>query len=169
MQTSKTTFFAAGIAIISIPATIAIAAVRSDEAVTPAPQAESARQVMLDGYEGNGQPMEDIPSEIPYGDLSAFDDVTAIGEAQSPDQPYCDNRAKLVDSLNHDFAEKPAMTKQLGDHRKVELYASSIMGTWTAVYTRADNVSCIVSSGTDWKRGNNPVALLHREGILPAT
>lgn len=165
MQTSKTTFFAAGIAIVSIPATIAIAAVTND--ITPLER--NPRQIMLDGYQGDGRPMDDLGATIRYGDLSAFDKISTTGQAQSPDVPYCDHRAKLLQTLDHDFAETPRVKKGLAHGRSVELWASSLMGTWTAVYTRADDVSCVVSSGMGWKRGDNPIALLDREGILPAT
>ncbi|KEO54311.1 hypothetical protein [Thioclava pacifica] len=164
MHASKTSILLAGIAIVSIPATIAIAKVTNDIA----PLEKTPRQIMLDGYQGDGRPMDDIGSNIPYGDLSAFDKITTIGAAQSPDVPYCDQRATLLETLDHDFAESPRVKKAVGKNRSVELWASSVMGTWTAVYTRADGVSCVVSSGMGWEQGDNPVALLHREGILPA-
>ncbi|OOY29533.1 hypothetical protein BMI90_04640 [Thioclava sp. L04-15] len=165
MHASKTSILTAGIVALTIPATIAIAKVTNEVA----PLEQSPRQIMLNGYEGDGRPMDDIGSNIPYGDLSAFDKITTIGKAQSPDVPYCDERAALLKTLDHDFAESPRVKKALGDNRSVELWASSVMGTWTAVYTRADGVSCVVSSGMGWEQGDNPVALLGREGILPAT
>jgi len=114
------------------------------------------------------RPMDDIGPDIPYGDLSVFDAIDEIGVAQSVDVPYCDVRAKLLDTLDHDFAESPQMQKPLPRERSVELWASDIMGTWTAVYTRSDGVSCVISSGIGWTAQTDPVALLTQEKVLPA-
>lgn len=118
--------------------------------------------------EGAGRPMDDLGPDIPFGDLSVFDALTEIGEAQSVDVPYCDIRATLLRTLDHDFAEHPRLRSPLDARRSVELWASEVMGTWTAVYTRADGVSCVVSSGIGWQQGNDPLALLQSEGLLPA-
>jgi hypothetical protein len=165
MRFSRSKVIFASVVALSIPATLALASVSSSLET----QTKSPRQIMLDGYVGSGRPMDSESEMIPYGDLSAFDDVTTIGASQSPDVPYCDHRGEMLKVLHHDFAESPRFEKSLGSNRKVELLGSNVMGTWTALYTRADGVSCVVSSGTDWKSGENPVALLHKEGILPAT
>jgi len=115
-----------------------------------------------------GRPMDDVGPDVHWGDLSVFDAVSEIGAAQSPDVPYCDHRHALLDTLDHDFAEKQRVITPLEQNRSVELWASDIMGTWTAVYTRADGVACVISSGVDWQAGDNPVALLKSEGLLPA-
>jgi len=164
MSFSRSQVILAGVLACSIPATIALASVSS----SVDPQMETPRQTMLNGYVGSGRPMDSV-SAIPYGDLSAFDKITTIGTAQSPDAPYCDHRGEMLKVLHHDFAESPRYETSLGSNRKVELLSSNVMGTWTALYTRADGVSCVVSSGMDWKSGENPIALLHKEGILPAT
>jgi len=165
MKFSQSKVIFAGVLALSIPATIALASVSN----TVDLQMETPRQIMLDGYVGNGRPMDSDTANIPYGDLSAFDKITTIGMSQSPDVPYCDHRGEMLKVLDHDFAESPQFEKSLGPHRKLELLGSKVMGTWTALYTRADGVSCVVSSGIDWKSGDNPIALLHKEGILPAT
>lgn len=169
MRTSKKSILAAAFVGLSVPATIAIASVSTQFQPEQSIESDSnARDIMLRGYTGDGRPMDDDVSDIPYGDLRAFDKINTIGVAQSPDVPYCDIRSKLTQTLDHDFAEKPRLEKTLSGNRSVELWASQIMGTWTAVYTRADGVSCVVSSGMNWTQGENPVALLHKEGILPA-
>ena len=114
------------------------------------------------------RPMDDIGGNIPYGDLSVFDAITEIGEAQSVDVPYCDHRATLLSTLDHDFAERPRLQHSLARDRSVELWASDVMGTWTAVYTRSDGVSCVISSGIGWTAQTDPVALLTEEKVLPA-
>lgn len=165
MKASKKTILAAGIIAMSVPATISLARVSNDMN----PLDRTPREIMLDGYQGDGRPMDDIGGNIPYGDLSAFDKIETIGEAQNAETPFCDHRPKLLEVLKHDFAESPRVKQAIDNRRSVELWASSMMGTWTAVYTRPDGVSCVVSSGMGWEQGQNPVALLHREGLLPAT
>ncbi|KEO61334.1 hypothetical protein [Thioclava indica] len=165
MSFSRSKVIFAGVLALSIPATIALASVSN----SADPQMETPRQTMLNGYVGSGRPMDSNSAAIPYGDLSAFDKITTIGAAQSPDVPFCDHRGEMLKVLQDDFAESPRFEKSLGSNRKVELLGSNVMGTWTALYTRADGVSCVVSSGMDWKSGENPIALLHKEGILPAT
>ena len=155
----------AGVLALSIPASLALASVSNRTAL----QSLSAHEIMLNGFEGSGRPMDSDTSAIPYGDLSAFDTITEIGATQSPDMPFCDHRAAMLQVLDRDFAETPRFEKALGQNRKLELLGSNAMGTWTALYTRADGVSCVVSSGIDWESGDNPVALLHQEGLLPAT
>lgn len=115
-----------------------------------------------------GRPMDHHGADLNFGDLSVFDTITEIGAAQSPDVPFCDHRADLLAVLDHDFAESPRVQHPLGDARSVELWASDVMGTWTAVYTRADGVSCVVSSGIGWTSGHDAIALLDAEGLLPS-
>lgn len=114
--------------------------------------------------ESAGRPMDELGAQ--YGDLAAFDAITEIGADQSVDVPYCDRRPELLMTLAEDFAEVPVAQAPLEGQRRVELWASEVMGTWTAVYTRADGVSCVVSSGVNWTRAGDPVALLASEGLL---
>jgi len=111
------------------------------------------------------RPLDDLSGES-FGDLSVFDNISAYGNDQSSTEPYCDLRENVVQTLDHDFAEQSKARSPLAKGRSVELYASDIMGTWTAVYTRADGISCVVSSGIDWEQGDNPVALLENEQLL---
>ena len=113
------------------------------------------------------RPMDMVDAPLyANGDLDAFDKIETIGLDQSATEPYCDIKANLVTTLDHDFAEKRKAAQPLPKDREIELYASDVMGTWTAVYNRPDGVSCVINSGIDWERGNNPVALL--ETALPA-
>ena len=140
-----------------IAAPLALAMTRAD--LAPAPSAEAP---------GLGRPMDDHGPDIAYGDLSVFDTITEIGEAQSPNVPYCDTRAAMRAVLAQDFGESARLTHPLEGRRSVELWASEAEGTWTALYTRADGVSCVVSSGIDWARGSDALALMEREALIPA-
>ncbi|MFC3058350.1 hypothetical protein [Paenirhodobacter populi] len=115
---------------------------------------------------GWGRPMDDHGGPL-YGDLSVFDAITEHGEAQAEDVPYCDQPATLSTVLRDDFGESPRHQTQMPQGRSVSLWASEEMGTWTAVYTRADGISCVISSGIGWQGGTDPIALLREEGLLP--
>ncbi|OCX65312.1 hypothetical protein BFP70_09595 [Thioclava sp. SK-1] len=143
---------------VALPVTVALSKVDPQE---NAVQRSSA-------FAEAGRPMDNISGEpFAQGDLSIFDDIQQIGMDQSVDVPYCDRRAKLLNTLDHDFAEKPLAHQSLKSDRSVELWASDLMGTWTAVYTRADGISCVVSSGIGWERDDSPIARLETEGLLP--
>lgn len=158
-MTKKTTFAMIALTVIgaALPVGFAASMVLPDE-----------QPPKIDDFAEYGRPMDDHGSAIAYGDLSVFDAVEEFGAAQDVNVPYCDQRAQLVSTLKHDFAEHKKSHVPLEQGRSVELWASEIMGTWTAVYTRSDNVSCVVSSGLGWAAGQSPLALLEAEGILPA-
>ncbi|MBZ4022101.1 hypothetical protein CKO11_06470 [Rhodobacter sp. TJ_12] len=145
------------------PVTVAFSSIDPDEISRSNAQ---ARMTALP--EGMGRPMDDLGPDIAYGDLSVFDAIEETGAAQSPDVPYCDRQPAVAATLSHDFGEHPRVKSPLPGERAVTLWASDLMGTWTAVYTRADGVACVVSSGIDWKSSTNPVALLESEGFLQA-
>ena len=139
---------------LALPATMALSRVSATEPVAPA-------------AEMSDRPMEMIDAPLyADGDLDAFDKIETIGLDQFATEPYCDIRANLVQTLDHDFAEKRKAAQALPSDREIELFASDVMGTWTAVYNRPDGVSCVINSGIDWERGDNPVALL--DIALPA-
>ncbi|MFD2173053.1 hypothetical protein [Rhodobacter lacus] len=124
------------------------------------PRAETAEML--------GRPMDDHGPAISYGDLSVFDAISEIGPDQGYDQPYCDHHAALGTRLSEDFGENARVKSPLPGNRSIALWASDEMGTWTALYTRADGVACVVSSGIGWQSSTNPVALLKSEGLLNA-
>lgn len=152
----KLMIFAAALAGLAVPVTVAQS--KTDLLVE---QDKPARAVL----QQTTRPMDDH-SDVAYGDLSVFDTITSYGEDQTSTEPYCDLRETLVATLDYDFAEKPQVRSPMPMNRSVELFASDIMGTWTAVYTRTDGIACVVSSGVDWERGDNPVALLESEELL---
>lgn len=156
--------------ISQIPLTAAAAAV----ALLPLggalpPAAEPAPEVVAFSPStdpGWGRPMDDHGGPV-YGDLAVFDAITEHGEAQAEDVPYCDQPARLNAVLSGDFSESQRHQTQMPQGRSVALWASEDMGTWTAVYTRADGIACVISSGIGWQGGADPVALLRDEGLLP--
>lgn len=81
-------------------------------------------------------------------DLAVYD-VLAHG-AQPADEPHCGTHALLTNTLADDFAEQPVERRVVAPDMKLELWASSLMGTWTMVHTGDDGISCIIASGTGW-------------------
>ncbi|MDQ2067821.1 hypothetical protein Q9295_15700 [Xinfangfangia sp. CPCC 101601] len=75
----------------------------------------------------------------------------ALGHAQAtPAQTYCDAHDEMVEGLKHDFAESLTTTTTNSEGLKIELWTSSLMGTWTALHHGSDGISCVVASGVDW-------------------
>ena len=144
------------------PLTLAtLAALAALPAALPLPLEETEP-----GYAATERPMDDLGGPA-YGDLTVFDAVTEIGAAQSADMPYCDHHGVLRTVLGQEFRERPRLKAPLEMGRSVELWASDAAGTWTALYTRADGVSCVVSSGIGWAAGDDPLARLRAEKLLP--
>ncbi|SOC08069.1 hypothetical protein SAMN05877809_104225 [Rhodobacter sp. JA431] len=162
ISTRKITYIGAAVALaMLVPVTVAFSSIDPDEVTGPAePQAWASSNADW------GRPMDDHGADIAYGDLSVFDAISEIGADQSPNVPYCDRHGRLGETLAHDFGEHPRVQRPLSNNRSVALWASDVMGTWTAVYTRADGVACVVSSGIGWESGGNPIALLGSAGLL---
>jgi hypothetical protein len=80
--------------------------------------------------------------------LSVYD---SLGHAQlSPAETYCDTHQTVTEGLAQDFAETLRASQISADGLKIELWASDLMGTWTALHHGDDGISCIVASGVDW-------------------
>ncbi|MER5173114.1 hypothetical protein [Thioclava kandeliae] len=169
---------------VALPVTVAMSKVNGIGPIemeipqigTAAAQAEpaTAHDVQDVAYQGDmgeadmGRPMDGPMGPIyGNGDLSLFDEIQQIGDDQVTNVPYCDQPVTLDATLNHDFAENMRMERKIGDQRSIEFWASDVMGTWTAIYNRADGVACVLSSGMDWERGDSPVAMLESAEILP--
>ncbi|WP_339108741.1 hypothetical protein [Thioclava sp. GXIMD4216] len=162
---------------VALPVTVAMSKVDNfdgfemdvPEIGLAAAQADPVAAPQTVSYDGDmGRPMDEPMGPIyGNGDLSMFDEIQQIGDDQATNVPYCDKPAALTRTLDHDFAEKKRMQREIGDHRSIEFWASDIMGTWTAVYNRADGVACVLSSGMGWERGDSPVAMLENAEILP--
>jgi hypothetical protein len=151
------TFATAAMASVAVSVMAATTGVGAGDNAAPAAQTQTAS---VGDFAAYGRPMDDMGGAPLYGDLSVFDTITEIGEAQAVNVPYCDHRPELLTTLAHDFGEHPVTQAPMDDHRHVELWASEVMGTWTAVYVRADGVACVINSGVDWTPTSDPVAML---------
>ena len=77
------------------------------------------------------------------------------------DKPWCDSKAVVDSALQKEFDER--MVTQRADG--TSLWGSDVMGTWTVVLTRPDNVQCIVASGVGYEDGTNPGTFLSKVGL----
>lgn len=74
-----------------------------------------------------------------------------VAEAEA--QANCALREVLIDRLKQGFGEEFAGGGMQNARRIVEVWASEERGTWTILLTRADGTSCVIASGTAWRKG----------------
>ncbi|MDZ4094640.1 MAG: hypothetical protein U1D35_06985 [Paracoccaceae bacterium] len=76
----------------------------------------------------------------------------AAGTAPPPlyAQTVCTARQVLVDQLAGKHAEQLSGLGYQTGSQVMEVWSSYETGTWTLLVTRADGVSCVVATGTDW-------------------
>ncbi len=79
--------------------------------------------------------------------------VLACAPAVALAQTYCADRGSLVGKLETSYGEAFAGGGMQNASRIVEVWASEDGGTWTILITRADGTSCIMASGTAWRKG----------------
>lgn len=62
----------------------------------------------------------------------------------------CAPRDALVERLSGRYDEQRTGAGLQNSRQMLEVWSSSDTGTWTVLITRADGVSCIVATGTNW-------------------
>ena len=90
----------------------------------------------------------------------------AIAAALLPNALYaqtnCAVRDVVVDKLSLKYGEAFAGGGLQTTQQIFEVWFSQEKGTWTILMTRADGVSCIMASGTNWRDGvltNQPTGI----------
>jgi hypothetical protein len=68
-------------------------------------------------------------------------------------QANCADRQDLVDQLVSGYGEEFAGGGLQNARHIIEVWASDEEGTWTILMTTADGKSCVMASGTDWRKG----------------
>lgn len=68
-------------------------------------------------------------------------------------QTNCAARDLVVDRLEGKYGENFSGGGIRNETSIYEVWMSEEKGTWTILMTRADGLSCIVASGTDWRPG----------------
>lgn len=70
-----------------------------------------------------------------------------------------DNLAKLLDQS---YGEVPVSTGLQGNGQLLQIFASPDTGTWTAVTTTPEGVSCVVATGQRWADAAPPLDVAAR-------
>ncbi len=73
-----------------------------------------------------------------------------LGAVPADAQLQCAHRSDLVTRLDQGFDQKLTGVGITSNGLLLEVFASK-EGSWTALVTRPDGHSCIVSHGTDWQ------------------
>jgi hypothetical protein len=68
-------------------------------------------------------------------------------------QGNCAERDSVVDRLEAGYGEEFTGGGLQNARRIIEVWASEEQGTWTILMTTADGKSCVMASGTDWRKG----------------
>ena len=68
-------------------------------------------------------------------------------------QTNCATRDTVVDKLSVKYGEAFAGGGLQSTKQIFEVWFSEEKGTWTILMTRADGMSCIMASGTNWRDG----------------
>ena len=66
-------------------------------------------------------------------------------------QTNCADRDRVVDRLSSGYGEAFAGGGLQNSSRIFEIWISEEQGTWTILLTRADGISCVMASGTNWR------------------
>ena len=64
----------------------------------------------------------------------------------------CADRNVVVDRLEQEFGEMPTGGGLVSGSQLLEIWSAPDTGTWTALMTRADGISCILGSGENWNQ-----------------
>ena len=73
-------------------------------------------------------------------------------------QSNCAEREKVVHNLENGYGEAFAGGGLRNAQQIFEVWFSQDKGTWTILLTRADGVSCIMATGTNWREADMAVA-----------
>ena len=78
---------------------------------------------------------------LPSGPISAGQSV----------QPACGDRAKVLTNLAAKYSESPVAVGVTANGGLIELLSAPDGRTWTILFTRPDQVTCLVASGESWQ------------------
>lgn len=84
--------------------------------------------------------------------------AAALIPAAASAQTNCAAREKVVQNLESGYGEAFAGGGLRNAQQIFEVWFSQEKGTWTILLTRADGVSCIMATGTNWREADMSVA-----------
>ena len=76
--------------------------------------------------------------------------IGAIPAGEAAAQQACADRETLVAELGQNYQERLSAAGLFDRTHLVELFVSEDGGTWTLLLSRADGVTCVLSSGEAW-------------------
>lgn len=86
--------------------------------------------------------------------------ATAMGAAPVHAQGNCAPREIVVERLKGSFGEGLAAGGLRSESQVLEIWAAPETGTWTVLMTRADGITCVVASGTNWHQQDPDLVLM---------
>lgn len=85
--------------------------------------------------------------------LASIAALTAMTGVAMAEPQNCAERDAVVSKLQGTFGEAFSGGGLQTDTSVFEVWTSPDDGTWTILMTRADGVSCVMASGTNWRPG----------------
>jgi hypothetical protein len=79
--------------------------------------------------------------------------AVAVAPTVALAQGNCAARDALVGRLEAGYGEEFTGGGLQNARRIIEVWASEEQGTWTILITTADGQSCVMATGTDWRKG----------------
>ena len=89
--------------------------------------------------------------------LAALTGPVLVQTAAAQSQATCRPRQEVVQVLEDTYEESRRAYALIDPTQMLELFAAE-SGSWTALVTRADGVSCLVASGTAWTEADAEAA-----------
>jgi len=74
-------------------------------------------------------------------------------------QTNCAPRETVIERLTASFGEGLAAGGLQSEAQVIEIWAAPETGTWTVLMSRADGLTCVMASGTNWHQQKPEVAV----------
>jgi len=85
--------------------------------------------------------------------------IAIAPQTTQAEQRLCIDRSHMIDTLIDEYGEQLAEVHEVKGKGLLEFHVSPTEGTWTALITDEDNVSCVLATG----EGVDPEKSLHLE------
>lgn len=73
--------------------------------------------------------------------------LAALPRAYGAEVRACLDRSVMVDTLITEYGEQLAEVREIKDTGLLEFHVSSDVGSWTAVLTSSEGISCVLATG----------------------
>ena len=73
--------------------------------------------------------------------------LAAMPRAHGAEVRACMDRSVMIDTLISEYGEQLAEVREIKDNGLLEFHLSSKDGTWTALLTNVDGMSCVLATG----------------------